>query len=135
LFFVIGSDAFAEIASWKDYPSILDSSHFAVVARPGFPTGDLPHRLPLLAKRMARPPLDAAAVNEPLILLIEAPTADVSSTAIRDRCARGQSIAGLVPDSVRQHIEQHGLYAVMPSSRRAGDRPPGSAAGGWHGQD
>jgi nicotinate-nucleotide adenylyltransferase len=135
LFFVIGSDAFAEIASWKDYPSILGASHFAVVARPGFPSDDLPHRLPLLAKRMARPPLEADALNEPLILLIDAPTADVSSTAIRDRCARGESIAGLVPEGVRQHIEQHGLYTGMPFGRRAGERPPGGATGGWHGQD
>jgi len=135
LFFVIGSDAFADIASWKDYPSIAGASHFVVVARPGFPTRDLPHRLPELAKRMARPPLEPAALDEPLILLLDAPTANVSSTAIRDRCARGESIAGLVPDGVRQHIEQHGLYASMPPRRRASDARRGTAAGGLHGQD
>ena len=135
LFFVVGADAFAEIASWKDYPAILDFSHFAVVARPGFPVGDLPHRLPLLAKRMERPPLDSAALVDPLILLIDAPIADVSSTAVRDRRARGESIAGLVPDSVRQHIEQHGLYTSMPNGRRANDALPSSAAGKLHGQD
>ena len=36
LFFVIGADAFADIASWRDYPKILDAAHFAVVSRPGF---------------------------------------------------------------------------------------------------
>ena len=35
LFFVIGADAFADIASWRDYPNILDAAHFAVVSRPG----------------------------------------------------------------------------------------------------
>jgi nicotinate-nucleotide adenylyltransferase len=135
LFFVLGADAFAEIASWNDYPAILDFSHFAVVARPGFPVGDVPHRLPLLAKRMAQPPLDAAALVDPRILLIDAPTADVSSTAIRDRRARGEPIAGLVPDSVRQHIEQHGLYASTAPGRRASDAPPSPAAGRLHGQD
>lgn len=135
LFFVIGSDAFSEIASWKDYPSIAGASHFAVVARPGFPTRDLPHRLPELASRMARPPLEPGELNEPLILLIDVPTADVSSTAIRDRCARGESIAGLVPDNVRQHIEQHALYAPVPARRRASDAPQDTAAGRLHGKD
>ena len=86
------------------------------MARPGFPTRDLSHRLPELAARMARPPLEPGELNEPLILLIDVPTADVSSTAIRDRCARGESIAGLVPDNVRQHIEQHALRAVRLAS-------------------
>ena len=135
LFFVLGTDAFAEIAGWHDYPAILDFAHFAVVARPGFPIDDVPHRLPLHASRMARPPLGAAALVDPHILLIDAPTADVSSTAIRDRCARGESIDGLVPDGVRQHIEQHGLYTSIAPGRRPGDRSPGSAAGRLHGQD
>ena len=135
LFFVLGADAFAEIASWKDYPSILDRAHFVVVARPGYPVDDVPHRLPVLATRMARPPLNAAALADPCILLIDAPTADVSSTAIRDRRARGESIAGLVPDSVRQHIEQHGLYTSTSTGRRAEDPPPSSTAGRLHGED
>jgi nicotinate-nucleotide adenylyltransferase len=136
LFFVIGSDAFVEITSWKDYPSVLNLSHFAVVARPGFPLSDLPHRLPTLAKRMVRPELDDLAHVEidPLILLIDAPTADVSSTAIRDCCAGGKSIAGLVPDPVRQHIEQHGLYSAVQPGRRASDTPANPAADKLHEQ-
>src|SRR5207247_1037068 len=58
LFFIIGADAFSEIASWKDYPAVLEYAHFAVVARPGYPISDLPHRLPKLADRMVKPPLD-----------------------------------------------------------------------------
>src|ERR1700704_3355547 len=57
LFFVIGADAFAEIGSWHNFPEILDAAHFAVVSRPGFPVGDLSRRLPLLASRMASPPI------------------------------------------------------------------------------
>ena len=83
LFFVIGADAFADIGTWHDYPAILDAAHFAVVSRPGFPVEELPHRLPRLVSRMVRPPLDPLSQIEPMILLIDAPTADVSSTAIR----------------------------------------------------
>jgi nicotinate-nucleotide adenylyltransferase len=133
LFFVIGADAFAEIESWRDYPDILDRAHFAVVSRPGSSAAHLPVRLPLLAPRMVLPPLGEPRVD-PLIILIEAVTADVSSTAIRQRRAGGESIGGLVDPGVQQHIEQHGLYTSMFPGRRASDQVPGPAAGRLHGQ-
>jgi nicotinate-nucleotide adenylyltransferase len=135
LFFVIGADAFAEIASWRDYPKILDAAHFAVVSRPGFPVNEMPGRLPKLADRMARPPIDAIAQIDPLIILIDAPTADVSSTAIRKHLADGKPIDGLVPPHVQQHIEHHGLYSSMPPERRRPDALRIPAAGRLHGQD
>ena len=52
LFFVTGADAFLEIATWKNYPAVLNLAHFAVIARRGIPVGDLPARLPALANRM-----------------------------------------------------------------------------------
>ena len=135
LFFIIGADAFAEIGSWKDYPAVLEYAHFAVVSRPGHPIDDLPHRLPKLAERMVKPPLDAISHLDPMIVLIDSPTSDVSATAIRDRRARGESIAGLVPDAVRQHIEQHGLYTARTPGRRASDSPMAAEAGRMHGEN
>ncbi len=135
LYFIVGSDAFADIASWMNYPAILDCAHFVVISRPGHPVDDVPHRLPQLASRMVRPPLDAISHIDPMIVLIDAPTAAVSSSAIRDRVAHGQSIASLVPDPVRQHIEQHGLYTPQGPGRRANDAPAGTAAARLHGQD
>lgn len=119
LFFVIGADAFLDIDSWRDYPAILDHAHFAVVARPGFPVGTFAARMPALADRMRRPPVDARRPRDPVIWLIDAATTDVSSTAIRHRVAQGESISGLVPPAVQQHIEQHGLYTSRIPDRRA----------------
>jgi nicotinate-nucleotide adenylyltransferase len=135
LFFVIGADAFLDIASWRDYPNILESAHFVVVSRPGFRVSELPERLPQLAPRMRTDARDAANSASPLIILIDAPTADVSSTAIRSRLAEGQSIAGLVPAGVGQHIEQHGLYAPATPGRRASDMSRMPEAGRLHGKD
>jgi nicotinate-nucleotide adenylyltransferase len=126
LFFVLGADAFADIGTWRDYPAILADAHFAVVSRPGYPVQQLPQRLPRLADRMVHAPLDTLSQIDPLIVLIDAPTADVSSTAIRQRRASGDSIAGMVPPSVQQHIEQHGLYTSMTPGRRAADAPASS---------
>jgi nicotinate-nucleotide adenylyltransferase len=135
LYFILGSDAFAEIMSWVDYPAILDFAHFVVISRPGHPIEDIPHRLPQLASRMVRPPLDAISHVDPMIVLIDAPTADVSSSAIRDRRARSESVAGLVPDPVRQHIEQHGLYTPTSPGRRSSDAHAAEAAARLHGED
>lgn len=124
LFFVIGADAFADIEAWKDYPAILDRANFAVVSRARCDVHALADRLPRLAHRMV-PPERAGSVSEPLIFLIDAHTADVSSTAIRRRRAAGESIAGLVPPIVEQHIERHGLY----TSTETPQRPQNSEAG------
>jgi nicotinate-nucleotide adenylyltransferase len=135
LFFIIGADAFAEIASWRDYPQLLDAAHFAVVSRPGCGVNELRDRLPALAPRMKAPPVDPLDYRTPLIILIDAPTIDVSSTAIRHRIATGAAITGMVPARVQQHIEQHGLYTSPTPGRRASDAAELPAAGRLHGQE
>jgi nicotinate-nucleotide adenylyltransferase len=135
LVFVIGADAFADIVSWRDYPQLLDAAHFAVVSRPGCGVNELRDRLPALAPRMTTPPIDPLDYGTPLIILIDAPTADVSSTAIRQRIAAGESITGMVPARVQQHIEQHGLYSSATPGRRAIDAVELPAAGRLHGQE
>lgn len=134
LFFVSGADAFAEIESWKDFPAILDRAHFAVVSRPGFPVTDIPARLPALARRMTGPS-DVATRTTPSIFLIDAPTANVSATAIRQRSADGESIAGLVPPAVGQHIERHALYSTSMTGELGADTHRAPTAGRLHGQD
>jgi hypothetical protein len=59
----------------------------------------------------------------------------VSSTAIRQRIAAGESISGLVPAGVQQHIERHGLYISATSGRRASDAVEMPAAGRLHGKE
>jgi nicotinate-nucleotide adenylyltransferase len=116
LFFITGGDAFAEIATWYDYPAVLDASHFVVVSRPGHGVEHVRARVPDLADRFVpvsagAPPGDRALAGSPTrVFFIEARTADVSSTGIRDRLAAGQAIDGLVPPAVARHIHQHRLY-------------------------
>jgi nicotinate-nucleotide adenylyltransferase len=133
LFFIIGADAFADIATWKDYPHILERAHFAVVSRPGSSVNDLPQSLPAIASRMARMPHESTPANDTVIFLIDARTADVSSTAIRRRRAEGQPITGLVDAGVQQHIEQNGLYTSSTPDGRGSNSPHDPAAGRLHG--
>jgi nicotinate-nucleotide adenylyltransferase len=89
IFFIIGTDAFAEIATWYDYPSVLDLANFAVVTRAGTPPTSVQH----------------ASVS-----YVNVKTPEVSSTEIRARLAAGQSISDLVPPAVERYILNHRLY-------------------------
>jgi len=133
LFFISGADAFLEIATWKDYPALLTAAHFAVVSRPGAPVGALRDRLPALAARMCAPSESTLSAGSPLIFLIDAETRQVSSSAIRLARGRGESIGGLVPAPVQQHIEQHALYQDGTAAVPAGSSPVGAPAGRLHG--
>ena len=123
MFFILGADAFAEIATWSRYPAVLDLAHFAVVARPGITLDSLQKRLPDLAERMTTPaslkskaPSSKPQASSPKptegtrIILIEAATPDISSTEVRRRLDAGESVAGLVPDFVGTYIAHHRLY-------------------------
>jgi nicotinate-nucleotide adenylyltransferase len=114
IFFITGADAFAEIATWKRYPDVLDLANFVVVTRPGHPISSLAERLPALAPRMRSGGIAGQPAAAPSIYLLQADTPDVSSTLVRHRLERGDAIGGLVPPLVEAHIHQHRLYRAVP---------------------
>lgn len=139
IFFITGADAFAEIATWREYPAVLDLANFIVCSRAGVAATSLAGRLPDLAPRMIPVPYpgsedpglhanDAGLRRvvvmqrpETRVFLLDCATPDVSSTDIRARARAGRPLAGLVPPEVDAHIRRHGLYGA----------DPGAAAGGW----
>ncbi|HKV99104.1 MAG TPA: nicotinate-nucleotide adenylyltransferase [Vicinamibacterales bacterium] len=118
VFFITGADAFRDLPSWRNYPAILDRCHFVAVSRPGCAAGTLRQLLPAIASRM----IDGrdAVPSHPSVILVDAPTAPVSSTDIRQRLASGRSIDGLVPPAVASYIERHGLYRTPHSKEPNG---------------
>jgi len=110
IFFITGADAFADIATWKRYPEVLDLANFVVVTRPGHPIESLAERLPALSPRMRTAGVETEPAATPSIYLLQAATPDVSSTLVRQRLCRGDAITGLVPPLVEAHIHQHRLY-------------------------
>ncbi len=119
LFFVTGADAFAEIATWHEYPGFLNLAHFVVCARPGFPAALARHRMPDLAPRMIDAPRDGRAPGQepiPRIWLLDVDTPAISSTDVRARAHDGRPLAGLVPPDVEHHICRYGLYGAGPAA-------------------
>lgn len=101
LYFITGTDVLREIFSWREAKEILKMTQFIGVARPGFDATDF--RLEVQQ--------DHSEVQG-RIHHLEVPALAISSTDIRARVKRGQPIRYLLPESVRQFIQQHGLYTA-----------------------
>ena len=113
LFFILGGDAFAEIASWRSYPEVLDASNFVVISRPGTAVDVALARVPALQVRVQRVGTPAPNPPKTAIFPINADTRDVSSTQIRARLAAHERIDDCVPATVARHILALHLYGAV----------------------
>lgn len=109
---ITGADAFASFTRWHRWEDILARVTIAVVSRPGMPVTALPDTLPQLAGRWQTPQQARTSRphSPPGVVLIDAPTAAVSSTDIRARLKAGASITGMVPEAVEVYIRRWALY-------------------------
>jgi nicotinate-nucleotide adenylyltransferase len=118
LFFLIGIDAFRDIAKWREARAILAECDFIVASRPGYSLRDVAESLP----EELRPP---AAVTRPfhkqpamgdLVLpgvtlhLLDGVNQNVSATAIRTAAAQGKPLTRWLDPRVGDYIRKHGLY-------------------------
>jgi nicotinate-nucleotide adenylyltransferase len=115
VFFILGVDAFLEIATWREAERVLDECSWIVTARPGFSLeaagGVLGGRLTPRLRAMADDETaDEASFGPGRIFLVPIPALDVSSTEIRRRVRAGETIRGLVPADIEAYIHDRGLY-------------------------
>lgn len=127
LYFLIGMDAFKDIAKWHEADALLGECDFIVAARPGFSLADVASSLP--AK--LRP--GAAVTNlfrkqkmeGPLVLpgatlhMLPETHENVSATQIRAAVERGGALKRLVPDPVAEYIHKEQLYRNAASRKRS----------------
>ena len=112
--FLCGSDALADITSWREHDALLAEFDFAAVIRPddlGAPRGQgWPDSV---ARRVA--PLPTAGEPElgrgGRVYRLDFPAPAVSSSLVRTRRASGQPVSDLVPTRVARYIHRHRLYS------------------------
>jgi nicotinate-nucleotide adenylyltransferase len=120
LFFIVGCDAFFEIDTWKNFEDLLASIPMIVLDRP---TGhDSPRdsffqtMSAFLRTRISEgylPDEDGLSFSHPCrqtVYLYPGEMLDVSSTQIRQRIGRGETLTGELPPSVEDYIQRKGLY-------------------------
>ncbi|MCX7841900.1 MAG: nicotinate-nucleotide adenylyltransferase [Clostridia bacterium] len=99
LFFIIGADVVRDLVNWRDFKKVFTLCEFAAVMRPGFEKETYRNQIRrLTSEYMAK------------IHNVDVPVIDISSTYIREKLAKGESIKYLVPESVEEYIKRNGLY-------------------------
>lgn len=118
LFFILGTDAFLEITTWKEYTDLFKYTNFVVIKRPGYSDEKMESFVRSLGVGFEKRD-DNCFINSAGNLLIKrkATLMDISSTSIRDMTDRGISIRFLVTEPVRSYIIKKGLYNFHENSR------------------
>jgi nicotinate-nucleotide adenylyltransferase len=118
LFFLIGVDAFREIAKWHEAGALLGECEFVVASRPGFSLRDVAESLPeglrppaSVTKPFHKQPATGDLVRPGLTLhLLEGVQQNVSATAIREAAAAGKPLGRWLDPRVAEYVRKVGLY-------------------------
>ncbi len=120
LFFLVGFDAFQDIATWKDYATIPALCDVIVTSRPGtaMPWGEA--FLPVaLRGAFWYDPVSNAYRHETghTVVPYEIEGLNISASAIREKARHNKSVRYLVPASVESYMAEHALYQPRGSLR------------------
>jgi nicotinate-nucleotide adenylyltransferase len=91
----MGSDSYQNIDEWKNAETLQRNYFIYVYERPGFPV---------------TPPVNSNVV------LKKAPLLQISATHIRELIQQQKSIRFLVPDVVKEEIDQNNYYKLKDPS-------------------
>ncbi|MGD8566560.1 MAG: nicotinate-nucleotide adenylyltransferase [Gammaproteobacteria bacterium] len=117
----VGADAFIQLDTWHDWKKLFRLAHIIVVHRPGWPVDALMQRIngdlkSIVGNSLVSQPALLRQQSRGLVLLQKVTNLDISSSAIRQRLARGESVAQWVPPAVLEIIEQQHLYQTTEKS-------------------
>lgn len=119
LFFLIGVDAFKDIAKWREAEALFAACAFIIASRPGFSLADVAGALPekLRPRAEATKPFARQPAKGDLVLpgvtlhLLDDVNQKISATEIRAAVRAKRPIRRLVSESVEEYIKKEGLYA------------------------
>jgi len=118
LFFLIGMDAFSEIAKWHQAEALFRECEFIIAGRPGYSLADVAKSLPesLRPRHEVMRPFEKQKAAGDLMLpgarlhLLGDLHQPASATAIREAVAAGKPLGRFVEPAVAEYIKKMGLY-------------------------
>ncbi len=111
IYFVMGMDSWREIETWRDHRKLLESCSIILLPRDGVETADRDSVVTEVHDIGGEPPAGRGVFS------LVTGEVEISSTSIRERATRGESVTGLVPESVGRYLEKQGLYGNTGTGR------------------
>jgi len=106
LLFIIGTDMYQEIETWKNYRRLFDLAHLVIVNRPGFP-----FREDVAPFQVLEEDQPAVLPEKTTVFYLPFVRQPISSTEIRDDRKRGEEVSQRLPPLVWSYIERNELYS------------------------
>lgn len=98
-YFILGADSLFTIEQWRYFKEIFPTCTILAAMRDDKDAAEMNGQILCLERKY-----DAR------ISLLQAPLLEISSTKIRERASRGQSVRYMVPDVVAEYMKKHRLY-------------------------
>jgi len=92
IYFITGADAVSQISTWNNFRELLSMCTFIAATRPGFKFSGIEEEV------------------ERNVQTMEVSALAISSSEIRRRVRRGETIKYLLPEAVESYIYKNGLY-------------------------
>jgi nicotinate-nucleotide adenylyltransferase len=106
LLFIVGTDMYQEIETWKNYRRLFQLAHLVIVNRPGFP-----FRQDIAPYQILKENQTVTLSREPAVYYLPFVTQPISSSEIREDRKRGAQVSQWLPPSVWSYIEKNRLYS------------------------
>jgi nicotinate-nucleotide adenylyltransferase len=110
LLFIIGTDMYQEIETWKDYRRLFQLAHLVIVNRPGFRFREdvAPYQI---INENQRVNLENHLRDQHMVFYLPFVEQPISSTEIRQERKRGEKVSQWLPPMVWSYIERNNLYS------------------------
>ena len=99
--FIVGADRLLKLDTWKEPHELLRSVPFIISPRSG----------------VSLDVFDVSPFREAVIVPLQMDDVDLSSSGLRERIQRGESIREWVPEQVAEYIEEHKYYRKRESAK------------------
>jgi nicotinate-nucleotide adenylyltransferase len=107
---IVGMDAFLGLLKWHRWDEILDFAHIVVAHRPGWRAPDMGPLGELISEHGTHRAADLHEATQGRIHIHAVTQLEIASTEIRELVAAGRDPRFLMPDAVRDVIEETGIY-------------------------